>query len=73
MSTFMQHNEANILVLPTHCLGEKVVNSIIDSYLLSGFDGEVRNQKRLKKMKELEEKYTRSCHSITPAIDFSLV
>ncbi len=42
-----QHNDANIVVIPTHCLGVELVKSVIDSYIVSGFDGEPRNQKRL--------------------------
>lgn len=52
-----KHNDANVIVLPTHCLGLELAKSMIDTYLNSGFDGEVRNQKRLEKIRELTETF----------------
>jgi ribose 5-phosphate isomerase B len=51
-----EHNDANILVVGAKALGEESIKSLTDVWLNSNFLGE-RHQKRLDKIKLIEEKY----------------
>lgn len=51
-----EHNDANVLVLGARALGEETIKSIADVWLVSNFLGD-RHQKRLDKIKAIEEKY----------------
>jgi len=51
-----EHNDANILVLGAKAIGEETIKSICDVWLNTEFLGE-RHQKRLDKIKAIEEKY----------------
>lgn len=53
----MKHNNANVMILSTDCIAEKLAGSIVADYLQSGFDNEERNMIRVGKIKELDEKY----------------
>ena len=53
-----EHNNANILVVGARALGEETIKSIADVWLTSKFFGD-RHQKRLDKIKLLEEKYSK--------------
>lgn len=53
-----EHNDANILVLGAKAVGEETIKSIIDVWLGSNFLGD-RHQRRLDKIKAIEEKYSR--------------
>lgn len=53
-----EHNNANVLVLGAKAIGEETIKSIIDVWLGSNFLGD-RHQKRLDKIKAIEEKYSR--------------
>ncbi len=51
-----EHNDANILVLGAKALGDETIKSIADVWLSSSFLGD-RHQRRLDKIKAIEEKY----------------
>ncbi|MBM4170946.1 MAG: ribose 5-phosphate isomerase B [Ignavibacteria bacterium] len=51
-----EHNNANILVLGAKSLGEETLKSITDVFLSSKFLGD-RHQRRLDKIKAIEEKF----------------
>jgi ribose 5-phosphate isomerase B len=53
-----EHNNANVLVLGARALGDETIKSIVDVWLKSDFLGE-RHQKRLDKIKLIEEKYSK--------------
>jgi ribose 5-phosphate isomerase B len=53
-----EHNDANILVMGARALGEETIKSIVDVWLKSDFLGD-RHQKRLDKIKLIEEKYSK--------------
>lgn len=53
-----EHNNANVLVLGARSLGEETIKSITDVWLASKFLGD-RHQRRLDKIKVIEEKYSR--------------
>jgi len=54
-----EHNDANIISLGAKTLGEESIKSIIDVWLNSNFLGE-RHQRRLDKVKAIEEKFMKS-------------
>lgn len=51
-----EHEDANVLVLPSDWLKEQEVMEIVKIWLDTDFDGAERNVRRLEKMKEVEEK-----------------
>ncbi len=51
-----EHNDANVLVMGAKALGDETLKSIVDVWLFSKFLGD-RHQKRLDKIKAIEEKY----------------
>lgn len=51
-----EHNDANVLVLGAKAIGEETIKSIIEVWLNSNFLGD-RHQRRLDKIKAIEEKY----------------
>jgi ribose 5-phosphate isomerase B len=53
-----EHNDANILVVGARALGEETIKSIVDVWLSSNFLGD-RHQKRLDKIKAIEEKFSK--------------
>ncbi len=53
-----EHNDANVLVVGARALGEETIKSIADVWLSSKFLGD-RHQKRLDKIKAIEEKYSK--------------
>ena len=53
-----EHNNANILVMGARGLGEETIKSIVDVWLKSNFLGD-RHQRRLDKIKLIEEKYSK--------------
>jgi len=57
--SYREHNDANIISLGAKTLGEESIKSIIDVWLNSHFLGE-RHQRRLDKVKAIEEKFMKS-------------
>lgn len=53
----IQHNNANVMIISTDCIAEKLAATLVRDYLLSGFDEEERNMIRVGKISELEDKY----------------
>lgn len=53
-----EHNDANVLVVGARALGEETIKSIADVWLSSKFLGD-RHQKRLDKIKAIEEKFSK--------------
>lgn len=54
-----EHNNANIIVLGAKALGDETIKSIVDVWLNSNFLGD-RHQRRLDKIKIIEDKYLKS-------------
>lgn len=54
-----EHNDANIISLGAKALGEETMKSIVEVWLNSSFLGE-RHQRRLDKIKAIEEKFMKS-------------
>lgn len=53
-----EHNDANVLVLGAKAVGEETIKSIIEVWLNSNFLGD-RHQRRLDKIKAIEDKYSK--------------
>ena len=53
-----EHNDANVLVLGAKALGDETLKSIVDVWLSSKFLGD-RHQRRLDKIKAIENKYSK--------------
>lgn len=54
-----EHNNANVLVMGAKTLGDETIKSVADVWLSSKFLGD-RHQRRLDKIKAIEEKYLKS-------------
>lgn len=54
-----EHNNANVLVMGAKALGDETIKSVADVWLSSKFLGD-RHQRRLDKIKAIEEKYLKS-------------
>ncbi len=54
-----EHNNANIIVLGAKALGDETIKSIVDVWLNSNFLGD-RHQRRIDKIKIIEDKYLKS-------------
>jgi len=54
-----EHNNANVLVMGAKALGDETLKSVADVWLNSKFLGD-RHQRRLDKIKAIEEKYLKS-------------
>ena len=53
----VEHNNANIIALPGDWIREKDVMNIIETFLTTEFSNKVRHVRRLKKIKEYENKH----------------
>lgn len=53
-----EHNDANVLVLGARSLGEETIKSVATAWLKSNFLGD-RHQRRLDKIKMIEEKFSK--------------
>ena len=49
-----RHNDANVLCLPSDMLGQRIVNQIVRTWLMTEFEGG-RHERRLNKIAELEQ------------------
>lgn len=54
----LEHNDANILVVGAKAIGEESIKSIVEIWLKYDFLGD-RHQKRLDKIKTIEQKYSK--------------
>jgi ribose 5-phosphate isomerase B len=54
-----EHNDANILTLGARLIDEKTAREIVKVWLTTEFAGE-RHSRRVKKIEEIEKKYSRS-------------
>ena len=55
-----EHNDANVLVLGVKTAEKEKLEDIIRIWLNTGFTGDERHVRRLKKVKQIEEKYSSS-------------
>jgi len=55
-----EHNNANVLVLSAKALEGKKLKDILNVWLKTDFSSEERHIRRLKKVKQIEEKYSSS-------------
>lgn len=53
-----QHEDANVLALPSDILDEEAAYEITKAFLTTEFSGEERHIRRLQRMKTVEEEYT---------------
>lgn len=51
------HNDTNILVLAARMIGSEMAKEVVRVWLNTGFSGEERHRRRLKKIKKIEDKY----------------
>jgi ribose 5-phosphate isomerase RpiB len=55
-----QHNDANIAIIPTDCIGSKLAAYLVKSYLTNAFDKGENNAIRVQKLKDLDERYKKN-------------
>lgn len=53
------HNDANMLAFGEKCLGEGMMEEIVEAFLTSEFMGGERHERRVKKISEIEKKYSK--------------
>jgi len=51
------HNDANMLAFGEKCIGEGMMEEIVEAFLTSEFEGGERHERRVAKIKAVEEKY----------------
>lgn len=49
-----EHNDANVVIIPMDCVGDKLGGSLVREFLASGFDGQPKNRLRIDKMMAFE-------------------
>ena len=59
-----EHNDANILILPGRVVGKEMAVAMVRSWLGARFAGD-RHQRRLNKIKEIEQKYSSALRQST--------
>ena len=58
--TVTKHNDSNVMVVPTHCLGNEYIKTLVDIYLREKFDGEASHAESNEAVKALGEKHLKS-------------
>ncbi|MBQ9081846.1 MAG: ribose 5-phosphate isomerase B [Clostridia bacterium] len=53
------HNDANMLAFGEKCLGVGMMEEIVTAFLTSEFEGGERHERRVAKIKAIEEKYSK--------------
>lgn len=53
------HNDANMLAMGARVIGEGLMLEIVDAFLNTPFSGEMRHQKRIDKISQIEKKYVK--------------
>lgn len=48
-----KHNDANVIIIASDCIAEKLAAALVRDYLNGGFDNEERNMIRINKLTEL--------------------
>lgn len=54
----VEHDDMNVLVLGGRVIGESVALELVEAFLSSNFTAEERHQRRLEKVKQIEERYS---------------
>ena len=49
----IKHNDANVVILGTDCISDKLAGYLLECYLVNGFDHGEKNKKRIQIMKDL--------------------
>jgi len=55
----VEHDDMNVLVMGGRVIGESVALELVDAFLNSRFTGEERHQRRLDKLRAMEDRYSR--------------
>jgi RpiB/LacA/LacB family sugar-phosphate isomerase len=55
----VEHDDMNVLVMGGRVIGESVALELVRSFIDAQYNGEVRHQRRLDKVKALERRFTR--------------
>jgi ribose 5-phosphate isomerase B len=53
----VEHDDMNVLVLGARIIGSAVADELVGTFLRAAYTGEARHQRRLAKVRKLEEKY----------------
>jgi len=55
----VEHDDMNVLVLGSRVVGPELAKELTRAYLSASFTGEARHQRRLMKIRDIEERYCR--------------
>jgi ribose 5-phosphate isomerase B len=55
----VEHDEMNVLVLGARVIGSALAQELVDCFLAAQFNQEERHQRRLQKIKALEQRYAK--------------
>jgi RpiB/LacA/LacB family sugar-phosphate isomerase len=55
----VEHDEMNVLVLGARVIGSALAQELVDGFLAAQFNHEERHQRRLQKIKALEQRYAK--------------
>jgi RpiB/LacA/LacB family sugar-phosphate isomerase len=61
----VEHDDMNVLVLGARVIGPALAGEIVESYLRAGFSGEERHVRRLAKIRNIEERFSRDGSTAT--------
>lgn len=53
-----EHNDTNVLALGAYIVGEKLAAAIVDEWLETAFSNEERHTRRIRKIHDIEDKYS---------------
>ena len=56
----VEHDDMNVLCLGARVIGPNVAREIVETFLKAAFSGEQRHQRRLKKILDIEARFTRT-------------
>jgi len=55
----VEHDDMNVLVLGSRVIGPALAGEIVEAYLRAGFTGEERHVRRLAKVRDIEQRFSR--------------
>ena len=64
-----RHNDANVLCLASDVMGEELMRRIVSSWLTTDFEGGGRHERRVRKVREIEEHFATALETAATRIE----
>jgi RpiB/LacA/LacB family sugar-phosphate isomerase len=58
----VEHDDMNVLVLGSRVIGSELAHDLVKTFLAATFSGEARHVKRLKKVHDMEDRFSPPAH-----------